>query len=144
MKINKTIILGMILMLSACSQPVNTKVSHPSSTSVEKFKSDIADGIVVVDFFGTWCGPCKRFAPTFVKVSDAYPNMTFIKVDIDQYREIAKAYGVRSLPTLVMFKGGTKVATQVGAMSEIDFKAWINKWAKKQSSLSKFHKKGKA
>jgi len=131
MKMNKTIMLTTMLTLFVYSLPIKTEVLHPTGDSVEQFKEQISDGIVVIDFFAKWCGPCKRFAPIFSKTSSDFSNIKFIKVDIDQYRSFAKEYGVRSMPTIMIFKDGKKVIVKTGAMSYSVFKKWINEWTKK-------------
>jgi len=118
---------GALLGLFASAAMVQAKVIHPSSSSVDTFKKEINSGVFIVDFFATWCGPCKKFAPTFEKTSSDFPNITFMKVDVDRYNPIAKWCRVRSMPTIVMFKDGKKVASKTGAMSYSEFKNWINK-----------------
>lgn len=70
---------------------------------------------VLVDFFATWCGPCKMIAPTIDEVASEVAGKAHVyKVDIDQSPDIASRYGVMSVPTLLVFKGGTPVAQEVG------------------------------
>jgi len=61
---------------------------------------------VLVDFYTTWCGPCKRFAPTLEKLSEKYQYVTFLKVDADKLDDVADRYNVSSLPTFIMFQVG--------------------------------------
>src|SRR4029079_6875359 len=74
------------------------------------------DGIVLVDFWAAWCGPCKRFAPTFEKASEAHPDVVFGKVDTEAEQELAGAAGIRSIPTLMAFRDGILVFSQPGAL----------------------------
>ncbi|KAJ3030022.1 UNVERIFIED_CONTAM: hypothetical protein HDU68_010371 [Siphonaria sp. JEL0065] len=69
----------------------------------------------IVDFTATWCGPCKMVAPRFEALADKYPNVSFLKVDVDQQRNIAGTYGVRAMPTFMFFQNGQKLDEVVGA-----------------------------
>ena len=74
-------------------------------------------GIVVVDFFATWCGPCKMLAPVFEQAGEEMKNdATFLKVDIDQSLEIAQQFRISTVPTMMIFKDGKPVETLVGFM----------------------------
>ncbi|CAH6723987.1 thioredoxin-2 [[Candida] jaroonii] len=72
-------------------------------------------GLVVVDFFATWCGPCKVIAPMLDKFSKEYESAKFIKVDVDQFGAIAQKYEISSMPTILYFKGGEVVDKVIGA-----------------------------
>ncbi|CAH2355341.1 thioredoxin-2 [[Candida] railenensis] len=73
------------------------------------------DGLVVVDFFATWCGPCKMIAPLLDKFSAEYSSAKFIKVDVDEFGEIAQEYEVSSMPTVIFVKGGKEIHRVIGA-----------------------------
>ncbi|GAA0771522.1 thioredoxin [Clostridium subterminale] len=80
-----------------------------------EFNNEIKDGVVVVDFFATWCGPCKMLAPIFEELStEMKGKVKFIKVDVDQCPDIAMKYSVASIPTIIVFKDGNNVNTTVG------------------------------
>lgn len=75
-----------------------------------------SDKLVVVDFFATWCGPCKMIAPMLDKFSEQYDEQTeFVKVDVDQLPEIAQKYEISAMPTIAYFKNGVEVTKVVGA-----------------------------
>ena len=73
-------------------------------------------GTVLVDFWATWCGPCRIFAPVFEEASERYPDLTFAKVDTEAERELAAAFGIMSIPTLMVFRDDVIVFSQPGAL----------------------------
>jgi thioredoxin 1 len=72
--------------------------------------------IVLVDFWASWCGPCRMFAPVFEKASDEHPDIVFGKVDTEAERSLAAAAGIQSIPTLMAFREGVLVFSQPGAL----------------------------
>lgn len=82
-----------------------------------QFNDTINDNdIVLVDFWASWCGPCRSFAPTFQASSEKHPDIVFAKVDTEAEQELAAAAEIRSIPTLMAFKKGTLVFNQPGAL----------------------------
>lgn len=85
----------------------------------EEFNFAIANGPTIVDFWATWCGPCKMIAPAVDQLADELEGrITVGKIDVDQCREVAVKYGVMSIPTLIYFKNGEKVKRFVGVQTK--------------------------
>lgn len=74
------------------------------------FNEIVKQGNVVVDFFATWCGPCRMMGRVLEEIEKDYPAITFLKVDTDTFGQIAMAFGVSSIPTLIAYKDGKRVA----------------------------------
>ena len=101
-----------------------THKTDNSNFEAEVLKSDIP---VVVDFWAEWCGPCKMIAPSLEEISNEMEGKVKIaKLNMDENPELAAQYGVRSIPTLLMFKDGEPVAIQVGAAPKNKLSDWIN------------------
>ncbi|NLT30715.1 MAG: thioredoxin [Propionibacterium sp.] len=79
-------------------------------------KTISGDGIVLVDYWAEWCGPCRTFGPIFEEVSEKHEDITFAKVDTEAEHEIATALEIRSIPTLMAFRDGILVFNQAGAL----------------------------
>ncbi len=91
----------------------------------EKDFSSLIEKKAVVDFYATWCGPCKMFAPIFEEVSNEI-DMNFIKLDTDEYSDIARGYGIMSIPTIILFENGNEVKRHTGFMSKEEFIKFLN------------------
>jgi thioredoxin 1 len=101
------------------------------------FADDVlnTDETVLIDFWAEWCGPCKQIAPALEELSDAYAGKLVVaKVNIDENPETPGRYGVRGIPTLMMFKGGELVATKVGAAPKSAIAAWIDEVLKEAAA----------
>ena len=80
-----------------------------------------ADGLVIVDMFATWCGPCKMMAPIVDNLAEDYTDVKFCKLDVDQAPTVSARYGVQSIPTFLFFRNGELVRTLVGGRDADSF-----------------------
>lgn len=97
------------------------------SVTADNFEQEVlkAEGIVMVDFWAAWCGPCKMLSPIVDQIAEEHPEIKVCKVNIDEEPSLAIDYKVMSIPTLLVFKNGEKVNMSIGVQSKSDIEAML-------------------
>ena len=111
----------------ACHEPLFS--GKPVDASAASFGTHIGrnDIPVVVDFWAEWCGPCKMMAPAYARLAaEMEPEVRFLKVDTEAEQQLAAQYNIRSIPTVMLFRGGQLVAQRAGASDARSLRDWIS------------------
>ena len=99
------------------------------NTNDKDFNADVltSKGLVLVDFWAEWCGPCQQLKHTLTEIAHAYKDkVKIIKLNVDDSPNIPTEYGIRSLPTMMLFKDGLKIATKIGALPQAKIEEWLD------------------
>ncbi len=96
-------------------------MAEVKAVDTSNFQAEVMDSdkTVIVDFWATWCGPCRQVAPVLDSIAEEHDELSVVKIDIDANPQIAQHYGVMSVPTLLVIKGGEVVKTVVGAKPKV-------------------------
>lgn len=90
------------------------------------FKSEMSSGLVLVDFYADWCGPCKMIGPVLEQVASERSDVKIVKLNVDMSPDVAQQYGVMSIPTLILFKDGESKAKTMGFQPKPVLEQWID------------------
>lgn len=113
-----------------CGKCHNSLTLHGlvSEVNTEDFRRILkaSDKPVVVDFWASWCGPCKVYGPEFVKASNETTNAVFLKISTETEQQLSAEFGIKGIPCTILFKNGKEAGRQAGAMSTAQIKQFVN------------------
>ncbi len=120
----KILLLFVVTIISMTTMSLSAK--EITQATDETFASEIKEGYVLVDFWATWCPPCRALAPIFAELSQEFSGeVKFVKLDVDRAGKTATQYGIRSIPTLILFKDGKQIEKWIGGRSKEDLRILI-------------------
>ena len=108
-----------------CSEKLLSASAHELTAQTARKVIQKNDVLTIVDFWASWCQPCLMMAPQFKTAASQLPQVVFAKLQTDKYEQAAAPYNIRSLPTMVAFRGGREIARQSGALSSGQIVQWI-------------------
>ena len=125
-------VTGWVALSSSKKAPATQAESgmHPLVLDAQSFEEKVTQSsdVVLVDFFATWCGPCKVLAPTIIELTSHYDGRVVVgKVDVDQHQQLAKDHSIQSLPTLVIYKEGKEVERIIGLVEKSRIQGALDK-----------------
>lgn len=103
-------------------------MSNVKHVTIESFENEVLNSKlpVLVDFWAEWCGPCKAIAPILDEVSVERKDILIVKINVDDNNELSSKFGVRSIPTMILFNGGKQVASKVGSVSKLALNSFLD------------------
>lgn len=93
--------------------------------NTQEFNELMNEKAVLVDFFATWCGPCKMLSPVLEEIAEKFPRIKVVKVDIDQFDDLTRAHGIMSVPTIEVYRNGALVKKEVGYHNLDEIVSWL-------------------
>jgi thioredoxin 1 len=91
----------------------------------ENFNDEVKENLVLVDFYATWCGPCRMMHPVIEDIANDNPDLKILKVDVDKQENVARSYGIMSIPTIILFKDGNVVEKNIGFTPKEILENWL-------------------
>ena len=92
---------------------------------MNNFNEQIKEGVVLVDFFATWCGPCKMLSPILEEITERFSRIKVVKIDIDKFDDLTRSHGIMSVPTMEVYRNGTLVKKEVGYHNLDEIVSWL-------------------
>ncbi len=96
--------------------------------SGKEFEKETKEGLIIVDFFATWCGPCKMMAVVLEEIQEEHPDFKIVKIDVDKDEALARKFGIMSIPTIIIMQNGEMMEKHVGFMQKDDLVDLVNSY----------------